>query len=1257
MQSILSLSSDDLNRLSAQDAVFAFRDLLWAEATYLGIGRNLINVPGAINVADGGIDAEVLDAPPSQGHGIIREGLTRYQIKTGNFAMTAGNIKEILFRDGTTDLKPRVKTCFEKGGRLVVVLFGWDNPETQDNQIKNIFFEQLQPFGFTSPQIDIWRASNLIGFFQIFPSLALRINGRENLIFQSHFSWALQDDMSKVLKLGEEQRTVVSHIQELLRSNDSALHIRVLGEPGIGKTRIALEATRAVDLQPLVIYCDSTKQIVNSLLLNELLKTDNNYHCILIVDECDTESSHYLWNKFKNLGPQKKLVTIFNEPDNSKGTTHHIQVPLLDEKQICEIIQSYGVHEHDSRRWAELCSGSPRVAHVIGCNLMNSPDDLLRQPDTTSLWDRYIVGNEDSKSQSINQRRTVLRFLALFKKFGYEEPFLDESKAIFNLIQGADATISWSRFQEIIYELRARRILQGNRTLFISPKALHIKLWSDWWENYGRGFSIDEFIAKLPPQLQGWFFSMFEYAKESRVSAQVVDDLLSIHGPFDFPLLQAPAGSQLFLTLTSANPSAALNCLERTVGILSKEELGKFTSGRRQIIFALEKIVVWKGLFGRGAKLLLKLGEAENETWANNASGVFAGLFSLGRGKVAPTEASPPERFPILLEALASASEAKRRLGLRACGEALEIMHFTRNAYPDYQGLRKEPELWMPKTWDEWFDAYRQIWDILRQKRETYDGEEKKEVTRILVSRSRGILLRTPMSEMVLDTLTDLSSRGDVDKKLLLGEIIQILHYDGRDLPSPIEERLESIRASIIGDDYSSMMKRYVGMFLLEDIFDEQGKRKDDSDKIRELATKSLERPDLLEAELPWLVTSENNREHLFGYELGKIDKEHALFPLISKCQMEPKELAKLSFLGGYLHAMFEDDIEYWESRLDQIASENDFVEKIPELTWRSGMSDRAADRIMDLIDRGLVDVSDLRFFTVGTDVRRISETVFHRWINALLSSNNNSASSVCLYLYWLYYSDEAKSIVMPIDLTIEVLRKPLLIPSEESGKNQHQMDDYLWAQTANAFINQHNDKSVELFSLAVSEFGNDNHILDIYNSELDNVLKTVIKLHPTESWEVMAPLLNPPLDGRGFEIIRWLMGGFFDKNDNPPIFQIPHELVWPWVDTDRNMRSRVLATFAPQRFYGPDGKSSITRELLIRYGNDADVRNNLTSNFSTGFWSGPTSQHLQKKITELTKLRESESDNNVIIWLDEYLSILKSDLEESLMKEERDDY
>jgi hypothetical protein len=120
----------DLQRLGPAEAVGLLRNLIWAEASRLGVAKNLINVPTSINVADGGIDGDIRDAVVPSADGIIKPGVTRYQVKTGSFSLSGeADIKEILLREsartkpdpGLEDLQPRVRGCFERGGTLAVV--------------------------------------------------------------------------------------------------------------------------------------------------------------------------------------------------------------------------------------------------------------------------------------------------------------------------------------------------------------------------------------------------------------------------------------------------------------------------------------------------------------------------------------------------------------------------------------------------------------------------------------------------------------------------------------------------------------------------------------------------------------------------------------------------------------------------------------------------------------------------------------------------------------------------------------------------------------------------------------------------------------------------------------------------------------------------------------------------------------------------------------------------------------------------------
>jgi hypothetical protein len=90
--------------------------------------------------------------------------------------------------------------------------------------------------------------------------------------------------------------------------------------------------------------------------------------------------------------------------------------PRLDDTRIAEIITGYEVPKDQAGQWAELCDGSPRVAHVIGQNLRKNPPDLLRQPDRINVWGRYIAGDDDRRSVGVAERRTVLQYIALFRR-------------------------------------------------------------------------------------------------------------------------------------------------------------------------------------------------------------------------------------------------------------------------------------------------------------------------------------------------------------------------------------------------------------------------------------------------------------------------------------------------------------------------------------------------------------------------------------------------------------------------------------------------------------------------------------------------------------------------------------------------------------------------------------------------------------------------------------------------------------------------
>lgn len=721
--------------------------------------------------------------------------------------------------------------------------------------------------------------------------------------------------------------------------------------------------------------------------------------------------------------------------------------------------------------------------------------------------------------------------------------------------------------------------------------------------------------------------------------------------------LKTEQGARLFLSLAEADPISALDCLKRTIGKWSREDLLEFTTGRREVVWALEKIAVWKELFSDAARLLLKLGEAENEKFGNNASGVFSGLFSPGPGKVAPTEASPQERFPVLKEALESHSREKRLIGLKACDKALETQNFTRMVGAEYQGLRREPNLWMPKTYGELFEAYRQVWALLAQKLETLEGDEKNEAINVLLSNSRGLTLYHNLTDMVITTLRELSRKPYGDKRKILSTVIQILHYDGKDLDKGIRTHLERLKDELTGTGFAALLRRYVGMDLLEDEFDEEGNQADSvQPKIEELAAQAVKDATLLEHELPWLVTAEPQNAFRFGYELGKRDVGFKLLPLLLEAQKRASDNPSVYFLGGYFRTIFDTNQSMWEEQLDALAKDEKLNLRLPELTWRSGMTDRAAIRVLDLAQKGIIGFEHFKLFGVGSVIKNLSEGVFEQLCNFLLGHDNYAAISIALDLHFFYYIHKTPKPPLPEELTLKVLTHKSLFEKLEKGR-RGQMDEYHWTGIGKAFVQTYPEKALVLADTILEYFGEDGTILEGYFSKPQSVLSEITRKYPAQIWDKIKKYLAPPLDLRAYHITEWLKGGHFFREKEGMLPAIPSEKIWEWVDEDAGERAWYLATFVPKELSREEGKACWAREILIRYGDRDDVRRNLMANFSSEGWTGPQSLHYQNKKRWLLDLRKDEDNENVKSWIDEYVSRIDREIERAKIEEERDGF
>ena len=81
------------------------------------------------------------------------------------------------------------------------------------------------------------------------------------------------------------------------------------------------------------------------------------------------------------------------------------------------------------------------------------------------------------------------------------------------------------------------------------------------------------------------------------------------------------------------------------------------------------------------------------------------------------------------------------------------------------------------------------------------------------------------------------------------------------------------------------------------------------------------------------------------------------------------------------------------------------------------------------------------------------------------------------------------------------------------------------------------------------------------------------------------------------FHIKQWLRDG--------GLTCMPPDEVWTWIDAALEKLAWYAATFVPSILDTGATATSWGRELLVRYGDRQDVRNNLHANLSTQVWTG----------------------------------------------------
>jgi len=1251
--------------------VNSLRDLLHVEAYAAGVPLSAVDVPAEINVRDGGVDAEVNTRVKTSATGILYGGRTRYQVKTGAFnASTPAQLKSILLKPASLskrrptrdDLNDRVKECLDSGGTLVVALFGSDSVDRTAGATQRAFREYLSKLDrqYRSAKIDIVRANQLAAQLSHIPGLSLRLKGIAMVEPYAHdHSWMRDhsgfEGQASFQASPEHTRAIQLLRDHVNNTANTFSHIRCIGEPGSGKTRLIYEALSPPHIAPLVVYCPDSAAVLSGVL-EHLAILATQCPMILVADECDGTARELFHTRLRTNSARLTLISIHHEesPGDNDPKFVLLAAPHLLDTQTAEILESYGIPANRSKELAELCEGSPRVAHGVGMSIASSPEStqLVNLQSLDNIWDIYLAGRKSPRDLQYETRVFVIRCLALFKKFGWKDEHSTEARSIWrSVVQQLDSSISWPQFSNAVEHYRRRRVLQGRTTLYISPKLLHIKLWCDWWNICSPGIGdIPSMLSQLSEPLRDWLNEMFIYARESRTATSVIEALLSDNGPYStLDGLNSESESALFFTIAQVNPKAAVRTLYKALDGTSIEMRALFEAGRRYVIHALERIAIYEECFLDAAKCLLLLAEAENEDWSNNATGVFTELFTLGYGPLASSALPPQERLPFLIDLIRSPSEKRRALAVTAFDVAFRTSN-VRAHIEDTQGLQPLPQRWKPQTYGEVWATYGAYLESLYAELQHMEVAEARKAAEIIAAHAEHFLQMKTLTERIVQILSDLLQRKLLDPSQVLEQLVWIKRRmrDRADVQSSIEH----LYSRLAEGSLSARLRRAV---LVQDYSPDPKIRNNIERSVRTLAEEAVASPQLVDPELEWLLSPAAKNAYSFAKELGILDVNLAFWPRILGNWRNGGMQSDL-FIGGYLSGLFQRNPETWNLTLAAIASDDALVHQFPTLLWRSGMSDEMAMLLLNLAKAQKVQPSSLRLFIFGNVLRQIPREVVQEFLRMLLSSSEKDDAFVAIEIFAAIIRREEPANEGDIETCQEILNNPALY-HRGAESTVDTMVDFHWNECAMYLASQDDARALCVARTVIANFGTTGTIFGGHHPQSLEFLDEMLKRHPRELWKSIADCITVPLDERSFDLMQWLRA-----EDRPasagrqPSFEmLPVQDVLDWIKSDINRRAAVIAHFAPPALDNGGLRPSLGRTVMEEFGNLKPVRQAFHANFQTDSWSGPTSVHLTRKRAKLVELRASETNANVRRWLNEAIDTLEKEIALELTREERE--
>lgn len=514
----------------------------------------------------------------------------------------------------------------------------------------------------------------------------------------SGFINTFDDKGSFVSSNNAEIRKVFDALSDIINGKIDNLYISAFS--GMGKTRWICEAFKDYKQIDNVFYCDKVDEVRFESSFDALIEEKVGTEAIVILDDCDAGMFDSYLLKIQQSKCKIRLIGLNNDMSKTPSGVNLISFEyqsledvvkaIVDERLAPRLKEAY------SNAIIENAEGIPYMAVLMIESLNKDKEPNIRNLSRSALCKRMI--HLDAKLNEDAQWKAY-QTISLFSPLGYEDTDTDQLSFVRdndNITPLVDLVNRKNLFKQVIASgIRQQIVEQRSTWINVRPSVLAVWLLEDWYSlcDEKRLAAVAQDIVNAPfgKLLVDAFAKRFSDMPDSQSAKKLVAAITQAGGSFrSEDVVCSDMGSRLFLAMATVNPVAVSQCLHATLFRRDVDWLKEHVKEdvRRNYIWALEKLCFRKESFDTATQLLAKLAVAENETWGNNASGIFSQLFHVA---LAGTQATLTERIELLKE-LSSYGDEFNDVVILALNHLFNYGHFHRTGGAEKVGKKKLEE-------------------------------------------------------------------------------------------------------------------------------------------------------------------------------------------------------------------------------------------------------------------------------------------------------------------------------------------------------------------------------------------------------------------------------------------------------------------------------------------------------------------------------------------------------------------------------------